>query len=216
MNELHALTPIRPHDAPSRSPLQRPGAALERGAIQVTWARHQDEVREAQHLRFTVFAAEMGARLTTPIPGHDVDLFDDFCLSPFHPRELEARLKHLFWRTGTGTRPELIEYGDLVLNLQTLEATRGGQPLHLYPAGRKILEVLMRASPAVVARERLEAALWGDDPPDGDMLRSHVYELRRAVDGPFQAKLIQTVTRTGYRIAVPDAGAPEVHGHEPD
>src|SRR5690242_1413932 len=41
------------------------------------------------------------------------ELFDDFCLSPFHPRELEARLKHLFWRTGTGTRPELIEYGDL-------------------------------------------------------------------------------------------------------
>src|SRR5581483_3773268 len=35
------------------------------------------------------------------------DLFDDFCLSPFHPRELEARLKHLFWRTGRGTRPEL-------------------------------------------------------------------------------------------------------------
>src|SRR5690349_6566589 len=27
------------------------------------------------------------------------DLFDDFCLSPFHPRELEARLKHLLWRT---------------------------------------------------------------------------------------------------------------------
>ena len=40
------------------------------------------------------------------------DLFDDFCLNPFHPRELEARLKHLFWRTGRGTRPELIEYID--------------------------------------------------------------------------------------------------------
>ncbi len=47
------------------------------------------------------------------------DLFDDFCLTPFHPRELEARLKHLFWRTGRGTRPELIEYGELVLNLET-------------------------------------------------------------------------------------------------
>ena len=40
------------------------------------------------------------------------DLFDDFCLDPFQPRELEARLKHLFWRTGRGTRPELVEYGD--------------------------------------------------------------------------------------------------------
>ena len=26
------------------------------------------------------------------------DLYDDFCLSPFHPRELEARLRHQFWR----------------------------------------------------------------------------------------------------------------------
>ena len=45
------------------------------------------------------------------------DLFDDFVPAPLDPAELVARLKHLFWRTGTGTRPELIEYGELVLNL---------------------------------------------------------------------------------------------------
>ncbi len=48
-------------------------------AIEVTWARHQDEVREAQKLRFDVFGTEMGARLSTRVPGHDVDLFDDYC-----------------------------------------------------------------------------------------------------------------------------------------
>lgn len=47
--------------------------------ISVTWARHQDDVRAAQRLRYQVFAGEMGARLTTPIEGHDIDLFDDFC-----------------------------------------------------------------------------------------------------------------------------------------
>lgn len=47
--------------------------------IQVQWARHLDEVRQAQKLRFEVFGLEMGARLNTPVPGHDVDLFDDFC-----------------------------------------------------------------------------------------------------------------------------------------
>ena len=45
----------------------------------VTWARHQDEVREAQRLRHSVFAAEMGARLIAPVPGHDIDYYDDFC-----------------------------------------------------------------------------------------------------------------------------------------
>lgn len=49
------------------------------GAIGVAWAKHQDEVREAQRLRHEVFAGEMGARLSTPLAGHDIDLFDDYC-----------------------------------------------------------------------------------------------------------------------------------------
>jgi putative hemolysin len=47
--------------------------------ITVGWARHLDEVREAQRLRHVVFAGEMGATLPNTLPGHDVDLFDDFC-----------------------------------------------------------------------------------------------------------------------------------------
>lgn len=47
--------------------------------ITVQWARTQDHVREAQRLRYEVFAAELGAQLVTDLPGHDVDLFDDFC-----------------------------------------------------------------------------------------------------------------------------------------
>ncbi len=53
--------------------------ALERGPISVVWASHQDEVRAAQRLRYEVFAGEMGARLAGDLPGHDIDLFDDFC-----------------------------------------------------------------------------------------------------------------------------------------
>ena len=49
------------------------------GGIAVAWAKHQDEVRQAQRLRYSVFAGEMGARLDTPVPGHDIDLFDDYC-----------------------------------------------------------------------------------------------------------------------------------------
>jgi hypothetical protein len=47
--------------------------------IAVSWARHQDEVRAAQRLRYDVFAGEMGARLHSPLPGHDIDLFDNYC-----------------------------------------------------------------------------------------------------------------------------------------
>ncbi len=67
---------LRPGHAPG--PEAAPAQAV-RGGLQVAWARHQDEVRQAQRLRYLVFAVEMGARLQTPVPGHDVDLFDDFC-----------------------------------------------------------------------------------------------------------------------------------------
>jgi len=56
-----------------------PLVAAPAAAIEVAWAEHQDEVREAQQLRYAVFAGEMGARLPNTVPGHDVDLFDDFC-----------------------------------------------------------------------------------------------------------------------------------------
>jgi putative hemolysin len=49
------------------------------GGLEVIWARHLDEIRAAQRLRYTVFASELGARLSSPEPGHDIDLFDDFC-----------------------------------------------------------------------------------------------------------------------------------------
>lgn len=82
MNELP--NPTLPLSPLPRGALHRPGMAL--GArpvacpgLEVTWARHLDEVRQAQRLRFSIFAQEMGARLNTAIAGHDVDLFDDYC-----------------------------------------------------------------------------------------------------------------------------------------
>lgn len=132
---------------------------------------------------------------------------DDYLTKPFAMQELEVRLEALLARANGRNRRRVLQVADLTLDLSTLEATRAGQPLHLYPACRKLLEVLMQASPAAVTRQRLEYALWGDEPPDGDMLRSHIYELRRSVDGPFQTKLIQTLPRVGYRLLTGDVAA---------
>lgn len=74
MNELPSPTlPLSLHRRDQGQP------RAQRAGIAATWARHQDEVREAQRLRYQVFAGEMGARLNAPIPGHDMDLFDDYC-----------------------------------------------------------------------------------------------------------------------------------------
>lgn len=53
--------------------------STQHGGIEVQWARHLDEVREAQRLRYSVFAGEMGARLQTSVAEHDIDVFDEYC-----------------------------------------------------------------------------------------------------------------------------------------
>lgn len=132
---------------------------------------------------------------------------DDYLAKPFDLEELSLRLEALVIRSTGRGRSKVLRVDDLTLNLKTFEATRGGKVLHLYPVGRTILEVLMQASPAVVSRDRLERALWGDNLPDSNLLRSHIYDLRRNVDGPFDVKLIQTVPRIGYRIIGADRNA---------
>ncbi|HEY2976428.1 MAG TPA: GNAT family N-acyltransferase [Burkholderiaceae bacterium] len=80
------IADIRGH-APSRRSLHDPSpnaAPRDRSALgfEVVWARHEDEVRQAQRLRYLVFAEEMGARLSVPQgspAGHDIDMFDPFC-----------------------------------------------------------------------------------------------------------------------------------------
>ena len=67
------------HDLDAHQVSIAPQKSEDRSGLSVEWAKHQDEVREAQRLRFEVFATEMGARLKESVPGHDIDLFDDYC-----------------------------------------------------------------------------------------------------------------------------------------
>ncbi len=67
------------NDLEAQKNIGAPQVEKNRSGLIVQWAKHQDEVREAQRLRYKVFATEMGARLKDSIPGHDIDLFDDFC-----------------------------------------------------------------------------------------------------------------------------------------
>ncbi|HBG30107.1 MAG TPA: hemolysin [Gammaproteobacteria bacterium] len=50
-----------------------------KATLKVRMAQHLDEIRDAQRLRYRIFAEEMGAKLHTLVPGHDVDEFDDYC-----------------------------------------------------------------------------------------------------------------------------------------
>ena len=135
---------------------------------------------------------------------------DDYLVKPFALAELEARVRALLRRvqpaptSAANATPEVLQVADLTFDPATLVAERSGQVLRLNPSTRRILQILLQNTHRVVTRQELEAALWGDSPPTGDVLRAHMYALRVAVDKPFDHKLLHTVHGEGYRLAVLD------------
>lgn len=128
------------------------------------------------------------------------DLFDDFCATPCDPRELEARLSHLFWRTGRGLRPELVEYGPLVLNLETYQASVATKPLSLTFMEYELLKFLATHPGKVFTRETLLSRVWGYEYYGGARtVDVHVRRLRAKL-GEEHANLISTVRSVGYRF----------------
>ena len=123
---------------------------------------------------------------------------DDYLQKPFDLPELVARIEAIV-RRGKGLSTSY-EIGELSLDLDTLDVCREGDKLTVSRTGFEILCTLMREYPKVVSRLELEQALWGDDPPDSDALRSHLYNLRQAVDRPYKLAMIETLAGRGYRI----------------
>ncbi|MCU1345464.1 MAG: response regulator with CheY-like receiver domain and winged-helix DNA-binding domain [Acidimicrobiia bacterium] len=139
-----------------------------------------------------------GGRVADLAKRHDI--FDDFCLYPFHPSELEARLTHLFWKVGGGSRPELVEYGPLVLNLETYQAAIDGRPLDLTYMEYELLKFLAQHPGKVFTRETLLSRVWGYEYYGGARtVDVHIRRLRAKLSEE-HAALIQTVRSVGYRF----------------
>ncbi len=128
------------------------------------------------------------------------DLFDDLCIEPINADELNARLTHLFWRTGRGLRPELLEHGPLVLNLETYQAAVAGKVLDLTYMEYELLRFLAARPGKVFTRETLLSRVWGYEYYGGARtVDVHVRRLRAKL-GEEHAHLIQTVRSVGYRF----------------
>jgi DNA-binding response OmpR family regulator len=125
---------------------------------------------------------------------------DDYLIKPFALPELEARLEAIIRRRKGTVVSDLLRVGDLTLDPKTLEVRRQGRTIELSRITRKLLLILMRESPSLVLRTRIEEEIWGMDVPDNDVLRSHIYQLRNAIDRPFDKQLLQTVPKEGYRL----------------
>ncbi|HEA3199703.1 TPA: response regulator transcription factor [Aeromonas veronii] len=124
---------------------------------------------------------------------------DDYLVKPFAMEELEVRLQALSLR---GPRGDVgaISFGDLTVDVASGRATRAGEPLKLGKIPFQILTLLARRAPAIVSRQELLDTIWGDEEPDSDALRSHIYALRNVLDKPFPTPMLETLHGQGYRL----------------
>ena len=130
---------------------------------------------------------------------------DDYVTKPFFLEELIARIHAVARRRG-GEQGTLLQAGDLVLNLVTREARRGGQPIPLTPRELNLLEVLLRTPGRVFTRTQLLERVWGYDfDPQTNLVDVNIQRLRKKIDAGAGTPLLETVRGVGYRIRKTDS-----------
>lgn len=127
---------------------------------------------------------------------------DDYLVKPFDFNELVMRVKALIKRSLGEVSNRELKISDLVLDPARQYASRAGQTIELPPIQFKLLKLLMRNAPNVLTKQEIMMELWGDEEPESDALRSHIYNLRKMIDKPFEQKLIQTVSGVGLKISI--------------
>ena len=129
---------------------------------------------------------------------------DDYVIKPFSPSELIARVKAVLRRTHPEKTADILEFGDISMNLEEHRVSRNGQYTHLGPTEYRLLRVFLEKPGRVFSREQLLDRVWGRDiyvePRTVDV---HIRRLRKAMQLPGTSNLIRTVRAAGYSIDIP-------------
>ncbi len=125
---------------------------------------------------------------------------DDYVVKPFKPKELVARIRARLRRTEEPTQ-EMLEIGDLVIDVAGHSVKREGQPIQLTPLEFDLLVCLARKPWQVFTREVLLEQVWGyRHAADTRLVNVHVQRLRSKVErDPERPDVVVTVRGVGYK-----------------
>jgi DNA-binding response OmpR family regulator len=139
--------------------------------------------------------------LESRVEGLDVGA-DDYLVKPFERQELLARMRALLRRRPPrGMAP--LRVGDLMLNPDTHEVSRGERKIELTQREFELLEYLMRNERLVISRQKLLDEVWGYDPFSiTNTIEVFVSNLRRKLEADGEPRLLHTVRGAGYVLRV--------------
>ena len=128
---------------------------------------------------------------------------DDYVTKPFSFLELMARVEAVLRRAAKPSEQiETVEFGDVVVNFKTFEATKGGRSIELSPREFKMMRYFVEHRGEVVSRDQLLDHVWGyDGLPLTRTVDMHIAKLRQKIeDTPGDPHHIITVHRVGYKF----------------
>lgn len=126
---------------------------------------------------------------------------DDFLTKPCHPKRLLARAERLLLTYGK--MGNVIEAGELMLDLDTFKVTWKNTHIILPETEGKILKAMFERYPNLVSKQDLAAALWGGSEfVDENILQVNMTRLRKRLSAAGLEAVIGTVRGLGYRLEV--------------
>jgi len=132
---------------------------------------------------------------------------DDYVTKPFSAKQLVARMKAVLRRSQAHAydRPvREVRVGDLALDVESHEATKGGESVQLTQIEFRLLHLLAMNKGRVIPYARLVEHAWGYDGGDATLLKTHIYHIRRKLKlPPTGPGGIRAVSGVGYSFARP-------------
>jgi DNA-binding response OmpR family regulator len=129
---------------------------------------------------------------------------DDYVTKPFSFMELMARVEAVLRRSQPGALGQrtAYEFGDMTVDIDRHDATKGGEPIELTPREFRLLGYLLEHRGEVVSREELLDAVWGYDTiPFTRTVDTHIAKLRKKIEeDASDPQHIITVHRLGYKF----------------
>lgn len=124
---------------------------------------------------------------------------DDYLVKPFSFDELMARIRALFRRSTPSSKPEVLHFGDLLLDTGTHRAMRNERPIDLTAKEYELLELFMRNPRQVLTRDLIFDRVWNYDfGGESNIIEVYVRYLRQKTEQEGESRLLHTVRGVGY------------------